>query len=389
MKSIGLILPKLPGYSETFLIKKINGLSDAGFKIYLFTKESRRTTSNLSPNVKIIYQLSFNQKYKIPFILSKLILFNFKRLATFIVQEINSNRKIKLIIRNVLINAHILDQKLDWLHFSYATMAIGRENVPYTIGAKCAVSFRGYDITSFPNKNINCYNVLWKKLDKVHSISNYLYIEGMRLGLNKKTSTKIINPAVNTTFFKTKKNRILNEPIRILTVSRLNWIKGLEYSIKAVDQLLSKGIPVEYKIIGEGSYKEAIQYAINQLNLENSVFLLNKTTNEEVVQQMKWAEIYLQPSLQEGFCNATLEAQAMGLLCIVSNTGGLKENIKQNQTGWLVNKRSACSISKKIIDVLNMDNAEIYGVSNQAKQNVIKNYGLTKHINEWIDFYIN
>ncbi|MBK7870836.1 MAG: glycosyltransferase family 4 protein [Saprospiraceae bacterium] len=50
------------------------------------------------------------------------------------------------------------------------------------------------------------------------------------------------------------------------------------------------------------------------------------------------ADIYLQYSIQEGFCNAVLEAQAMGLLCIVSDAEGLPENILHGQTGWVVPK---------------------------------------------------
>ena len=34
--SIGLILPALPGYSETFIHNKINGLLHHGFKVSLF-----------------------------------------------------------------------------------------------------------------------------------------------------------------------------------------------------------------------------------------------------------------------------------------------------------------------------------------------------------------
>ena len=50
------------------------------------------------------------------------------------------------------------------------------------------------------------------------------------------------------------------------------------------------------------------------------------------------SDIYLQYSIQEGFCNSVLEAQAMGLLSIVSDANGLTENIIHNYTGWVVPK---------------------------------------------------
>ena len=64
-----------------------------------------------------------------------------------------------------------------------------------------------------------------------------------------------------------------------------------------------------------------------------------KLAHMEVKKAMEQADIYLQYSLQEGFCNAVLEAQAMGLLCIVSDAEGLPENVLHGQTGWVVPKR--------------------------------------------------
>ena len=36
MYNIGIVLPAIPGYSETFIYNKINGLLDNGFKVILF-----------------------------------------------------------------------------------------------------------------------------------------------------------------------------------------------------------------------------------------------------------------------------------------------------------------------------------------------------------------
>ncbi len=58
--------------------------------------------------------------------------------------------------------------------------------------------------------------------------------------------------------------------------------------------------------------------------------------------------IYVQPSLNEGFCNAVLEAQAMGKLTIASNVGGLPENIVDGKTGWLFENLSSESLAQQI-----------------------------------------
>src|SRR5690606_28909922 len=94
------------------------------------------------------------------------------------------------------LNAHLLKANLDWLHFGFATMALGSETIAKAIGAKMAVSFRGFDINVYPIKHPECYNNLWKHVDKVHSISQYLLNKAISLGLSVETPFVIITPAV-------------------------------------------------------------------------------------------------------------------------------------------------------------------------------------------------
>src|SRR5690606_33804472 len=50
------------------------------------------------------------------------------------------------LLKKTYLNAHLLKSKLDWLHFGFATMALGSETVAKAIGAKMAVSLRGFDM---------------------------------------------------------------------------------------------------------------------------------------------------------------------------------------------------------------------------------------------------
>ena len=106
--------------------------------------------------------------------------------------------------------------------------------------------------------------------------------------------------------------------------------------------------------MGEGNYKEAIIYAIHQLKLADNVKLKGQLSHNKVKQEMEWSDIYIQPSIEEGFCNAVLEAQAMGLLCIVSDAEGLSENVIDGITGWVIPKRSPNHISSSIKNILSI-----------------------------------
>ena len=80
--------------------------------------------------------------------------------------------------------------------------------------------------------------------------------------------------------------------------------------------------------------EEKLKYLVYELGLVNEVVSQGKLVRAKIINYFENSDIYIQYSLQEGFCNAVLEAQAMGVLPIVSNAEGLSENVINCQTGW-------------------------------------------------------
>src|SRR5690606_16887462 len=173
-------------------------------------------------------------------------------------------------IKNLIANQFILSKKLDWLHFGFGTMALGRENLAKAMGAKMAVSFRGFDIAIYPIKYPNCYDILFKKADKIHVISDDLMQLLYKQGLSKTKEILKITPAIETSFFKS--DAVLrNSKIQFTTIARLHWKKGLEYTLESLLLLKKENIHFQYTIIGEGVEKERLQFAIHQLGLHDCV----------------------------------------------------------------------------------------------------------------------
>jgi len=383
---IGLVLPTVSGYSETFIISKIKGLLKHGYSVIMFVNHHNPSKSD-TILIPIYTQTDISRKFHLPFILGYLIISHPIIILNFIRYERNANRNWLSIVKHLILNSHILNKKLDWLHFGFATMGIQRENVAKAIGAKSAVSFRGFDIGLYPYQHWGCYNLLWKTIDKVHTISDDLYNQALDLGLNAGIPVQKITPAIDINIFTSNEKQGLHNPLRILSVGRLTWKKGFEFALKALEILKNKGFDFEYRIAGEGNYQEAIIYAIQQLDLTGKVTLLGKISHKEVKDQMEWADLYIQPSIQEGFCNSVLEAKAMGLLTIVTNAEGLSENVLHEETGWVVQKRSAKKISDQIIIINNMKSVELDMVRERAIQHTKSNYNLHDQIMKWDKFY--
>ncbi len=382
---IGIVLSNPPGYSETFFVNKIKFLKEAGFEVYLFVD---KVSSESNENCIVGYSQGngFIEDAR-----RKLI--TFFRLCLSPVKVFNlfsQNRKDGLGLRQNLISIfssiHILSYKLDWLHFGFATMAINRENVAKTIGAKMAVSIRGYDIAIYPLKCTNCYDLVWEKIDKLHFISDDLLQLAIANGFRESISHMKITPAIDIEKFKYSEH-IQNKLLRITTVARLNWKKGLEYTIEALSYLKKGGIDFEYSIIGEGNDFERLKFAAHQLDIFKNVKFLGKKRQEEIIEMLKTTDIYIQYSIQEGFGNSVLEAQAMGCICIVSDAEGLSENVLDGLTGYVVKKRKPELLSEKIKEVIHLERQLKLEMISNSVSRLKTEFNLEVQKQRFIDFY--
>jgi colanic acid/amylovoran biosynthesis glycosyltransferase len=386
---IGIVLSSTPAYSETFFRSKIEGLIKNGFEVILYCQR-KDGKFNLCPVVlgpkvssnPVLLGFYFLKEYFV-------LLPYFNRVLKYIKLEKSDGTSFPQILKKIYLNAHLLKAKVDWLHFGFATQALGSETMAKAIGAKMAVSFRGFDINVYPIKNPGCYAKLWKHIDKVHSISNYLLLKAQHMELNENVPFAIITPAVQLDLLPKTDFDEISKPLKIVTIARLNWIKGLDLAIAAMKILKKKEIDFEYSIIGDGDQKqtERYKYMVHEFGLQNEVVFCGKMTHKDTLEELKKADIYIQPSLNEGFCNAVLEAQAMGKLCIVSNKGGLPENIVDGKTGWIFPDYCPQSLAETMERVLCLSNNEKQLISENARKRVEKEFNIEKQQQEFLNFY--
>lgn len=387
---IGLVLPSASGYSETFFYNKIKGLQANGFTVVLFVNTTEKHINDDSIKIKVAPRLSGN--------FLRLLFVSFYLLVHLLIFHLRATRRLYRFdrtdgiplfkrIKNIISNAHILSESLDWLHFGFGTMALNREHVAAAIGAKMAVSFRGFDIAIYPIKHPDCYDRLWKNVDKIHVISDDIKALVYKHGFKDEAELVKITPAIDISFFETRKEINFGEPIQFVTIARLHWKKGLDYTLEALSLLKQHGIQFKYTIIGEGTEYERLIFTVHQLGLMDTVVFKGKLSHDEVKKELENADIYLQYSIQEGFCNSVLEAQAMGLLCVVSDAEGLSENVLNEHTGWVVPKRKPKFLANKIKEILKLNNDEIGSVKKRAAKRIQSKFELSNQNEKFKAFY--
>ena len=382
---IGLVLSSTPAYSETFFNSKIKGLQKNGFEVVLFVNSKDTHFDLCTVKEQVQFRSFFIFLKSLGLILTKL-----STLLKFISLERKQNVSFKRILKKLILNQHILQESnVDWLHFGFATQAIGRENIAKAVGAKMAVSLRGFDIGIYPLKNPKCYDLLWLNINKLHVISNDLLNLAYANGFKKNVPYQKITPAIDTSFFinQSLKDASNKNLLQLMTIGRLHWKKDYTSIIIALKNLKDRGIDFEYTIIGDGPEEEKLKYLVYELGLINNIIFTGKISQKEILIYFKKSHFYLQYSLQEGFCNAVLEAQSMGVLPIVSNAEGLSENVLNNITGWVIQKNSPKLLADKIVEVINLPDGNKEKIRKQAIERIKKEFNIEKQQKEFIDFY--
>ncbi len=388
-QTVGLVLSAAPGYSETFFRNKIRGLQANGIKVILFVDYPSNDSNDLNCNIVVAPKFDgfINQFLNSIIAILKAVFMTPKASLIHLKLDKADGLSFKQRIINLTRNQYFLNHDLDWLHFGYGMLASNRENVAQTIKAKMGVSFRGYDLYLSPLKHINCYMRLFSKTIQYHVLSHKMKEKLMTQHISE-DDIKVITPAINTsTFSNSQRKEIPNDTLQILCVSRLHWVKGIHYLLEALAFLKRDNIDFKLTIIGDGEEKERLIFAAHQYQILDQVTFTGKLPQSQVIDYYKSSNLYVQYSIQEGFGNAVLEAQAMGLLCVVSDADGLQQNILHDKTGWIVPKRNPKALAEKIVEVHRLSSEKKHAITEAAVHRVNTDFSLEVQNKLFLEFY--
>ena len=141
------------------------------------------------------------------------------------------------------------------------------------------------------------------------------------------------------------------ENITIGTVCRLEPQKGIRYLLLAMKTILIKFPNVKLEIVGTGSLLNELQNLADELGISNSIKFLGKFA--DVIPFYRRMDIFVLPSLYEGFGIVILEAMAMGIPIVATNVDGIKEVVINGESGLLIPPKNPEAIAiavKHLID---------------------------------------
>lgn len=180
--------------------------------------------------------------------------------------------------------------------------------------------------------------------------------------------------AISKISFKTDNEIILGN------VGRLVEQKGQDQLIKIAKILRNKNLNFKLVIAGSGPLNEKLQRQIDKNKLSDFVKLIG--FQSDVKSFLNAIDIFVFPSLWEGFGNAMVEAMAEKKVPVAFNLTSNPEIIEDGENGFLIDHPNLEAFAKRVIYLAkNIDKRKEMGEF--ARQSVIQKFSFEKIMNDW------
>ena len=251
---------------------------------------------------------------------------------------------------------------------------------------------------NFKNSLKKFYNTVMVRSDLIIAGSNFIFShinQNYPKYLNLKKKFLVIFRGINVDYFDSsttldnEENRLIsdwevdkNKKI-ILMPGRLTAWKGQETFIEALN-LVNKELGYDsFNAVILGSdqgrdiYTKKIKRLAEQYRLTSQLKFIEHCKNMPLA--YKISDIVVSASVEpEAFGRVAVEAQSMEKPIIASDIGGSNETIVDNVTGFLFQSSNAEDLSKKIVEVLQLDESRLKSIGIEGRKNIIKKFNVEK-----------
>jgi len=326
----------------------------------------------------------------------ELLKFIDKKKVTLIKLPVHSKNPILILFNSIILVFIILFYNISIVHARSRAPAWSCLLATKITRRKFVTTFHG--TYNFKNSIKKYYNSVMVRSNLVIAGSNFIFTHinsnySKYLGFKKKFLVifRGINPDYfdSSTTLESKESQLLSswgltkEKKIILMPGRLTKWKGQEVFIEALNLVNKKlGHQAFYAVIlgsdqGRDIYTKKIKRLAEQYRLTNQLKFIEHCTNMPLA--YKISDVIVSTSIEpEAFGRVAVEAQSMEKPIIASDIGGSNETIINNKTGFLFESGNKVSLSKKIIEVLNLDQLSLKTMGTEGRKNILRKFNVEK-----------
>ncbi len=142
---------------------------------------------------------------------------------------------------------------------------------------------------------------------------------------------------------------------RILSLGRVEPYKRIDIAVSAMVQVLAVAPDARLTIVGRGDAIPGLERQVKDLGLEHAVEFKGFVSEEEKVALYRSARVFVNPSEKEGWGLTILEANACGVPAVASDSPGLRDSVRHEDTGLLLPHGDVDALAAALLRLLTDD----------------------------------
>jgi glycosyltransferase involved in cell wall biosynthesis len=150
---------------------------------------------------------------------------------------------------------------------------------------------------------------------------------------------------------KLKRQIGLDSKLCVLFVGRLIPRKGLSFLVEAAKHIIEEYEQTLFVVVGDGPLKSGLRARLEKMNLSRNFNFLGDVNESVLPALYNCADVFVLPSIQEGQGIALLEAQATGKPVVAFDVGGVREAVRDKETGFLM-KPDSSQLAEAVMKLL-------------------------------------
>ncbi|HKP89685.1 MAG TPA: glycosyltransferase [Thermoleophilaceae bacterium] len=147
---------------------------------------------------------------------------------------------------------------------------------------------------------------------------------------------RVVRCGVDVTAFAPGERDEREAPLEVLTVGRVDPVKGQPLLIEAVAELRRRGVDARLTFVGDGPGLAELTALADRLGVADRVEFPGAVGQDEIRAYYRRAGAFALPSFAEGLPVVLIEAMACGLPVVASRITGIPELVEDGVSGLLI-----------------------------------------------------
>ena len=284
----------------------------------------------------------------------------------------------------------ILKEKIEIIHCHNYAPLLFSVIVKILLLGKIKVLYTEHNqIYRIDKRHLYMFRILIKMVDKQIAVSHDLRKYFIRTGISKRFEVVwngIPAPQVNKNRVTQIKNELNIKPDKFIigTAVVMSEQKGISYLIEAARLLVPKYEQFHFLLVGDGPLRKTIEEKIKYEELSDYFTLPGYRS--DAVNYLMNMDLFVLPSLWEGFSIVLLECNALGLPIVATQVGGNAEIIHHQENGILVPAKNPRALAEAIEKVY-LDASLRNTLKKNAKMMFLKYFTIEKMVTQYLQKY--